>query len=47
MADPWSAALGAAAGPISLEFDPRYAGNIERLSSLLYVMLILPSSITK
>ncbi|MDL2406999.1 ROK family transcriptional regulator [Rhizobium calliandrae] len=29
MADPWSVALGAAAGPISLEFDPRYAAILK------------------
>ncbi|MBB5575731.1 MULTISPECIES: ROK family transcriptional regulator [Rhizobium] len=29
MADPWSVALGAAAGPISREFDPRYAAILK------------------
>lgn len=29
MSDPWSVALGAAAGPISREFDPRYAAILK------------------
>ena len=29
ISDPWSVALGAAAGPISREFDPRYAAILK------------------